>query len=151
MQDPIAPLRIVATNEHFAAVSDDLDMSPADLDAYRRTRDEALVRAKPGRAPTWFVVQRLPAIVIPTLARMSADELRDQTAFLMACHLVETPTLKHEPEARQYASGIGGTRLAGDDWFNACARRWGVETCLEVGRVAFQWARLPEGAVGFFR
>ena len=148
MQDPLANLEIVATNEMYLDPA--LDMGEAELEEYRKTRDSALLVCKPEQATVRFVVKRIPASFLPTLEGMS-PAVRFQVALLVACHEIRLPggdTL--QPDRRQMTNGACATKVAGEEWYNLIATRYGYETCREIGRVAYEHARLPEGKLGPF-
>lgn len=149
LHDPIAPMHVVATNEMFRdpALA---DLSDAELDEYRATRDLDAIRERLQGAPTVFVVQRLP----PTAALLMRDSLpaqRTYSAFCLACHEVRLPdgaVLK--PEAKRVKAGQNGLRVADGEWINDAARRFGLRTVEEIAQVAYEWGSLPESAVGPF-
>lgn len=151
MQNPLAPLDVLATNEMFRdpALA---DLSEAELAEYRATRDLDAIRARLPESPkpTVFVVKRLPPVSTAGMEGMSRS-FRELLAFLQACHCVVLPDgAPLEPDRKKMSKAAGGVSQADDEWFNRIAARFGVETCYEIGRVAFEWARLPESAKGPF-
>ncbi len=149
LHDPIAPLDVLATNGMFRdpALA---DLSEAELDDYRRTRDLEAVQARLKGEPTRFIVRRLPPSVIIAMEGMGGAARLFQ-ALLFAVHCVRLPDgAELCPDPKTMKPGPNGTRYAPDEWFDQLATRFGIETCYEVGRVAFEWARLPGAAKGPF-
>ncbi len=149
MTDPIAPIKVLATNEMFRdpALA---DISEAELEDYRKTRDYDAIKDRLQGSPTIFDVKRLPPTAAMTLDTMN-EKSRLFTAFLLACHdvtLADGASLVPDPKKMRNAQH--GAKLADDQWFNDVATRFGIETCYEVGRVAYEWARLPSSAKGPF-
>jgi len=147
--DPIAPMKVLATNEMFRdpALA---DVSDAELEQYRTDRDlEALAPRLQGE-PTLFEIRRLPPVAAMSLDGLPAVS-RWFAAFGLACQRVACAGGEvMEADPRKLKPSSHGTKIADDEWFNKVSRRFGIATCYEMGRVAHEWARLPEKDRGPF-
>lgn len=159
MQDPIAPLVAVATNGMFSDPAiDHSDPDGADeggnplpsgaerLAKYRETRDVAHLVFRAEVKPTEFVLSPIPANYASVLEQ-SAPITRNVLAFLASCLEVRLPD-GSVLRPRKIVPGAYKTRHAEDDWVETCTAQWGIETVYEMGRVAYERARLPKGSKG---
>jgi hypothetical protein len=155
VSDPIAPLDVLATNAHFSdpaidhATADDGPTGEERLEAYRRSRDPKELSFLPGLEPHRFRAKPLPAVFAASVLEGMVPSARNALAFATACHEVVLPdgaTLR----PRSVKASSHGTRCSDDEWVNTIAERFGLETVYEVGRVAYERARLPRGARGPF-
>lgn len=155
-------LRLNATDPDPALVQENTPETLALYTAYQRDRDpEKLPALLPDAKPTWFVIKRLPAAylsaVIDGIFPVSAQ--RDH-AVRAACHRVELPGEAALSATPKKTAKLGtpflttevahGVNLAGDDWIQELADRFGSETIQEIGQVALDQARLPRGRRGPF-
>lgn len=158
MQDPTAPFRIVLTDDRCRDPA--LDMSPAEIAEYRRTRDEALLKFHAGAVPSWFYVQRLGK---PTVAQLvdaieyGGEPRRCIVAFLLACTRVEPAPLEGDGAAApdtlapaDLRDVPGGVKMAEDAWYLDIANEFHMAAVYEVGEVARQFAAMGRRAKSFF-
>jgi len=124
---------------------------------YIKTRDPDLFPVREGMTPTWFRVKRLPAAFFTgVLANVYPVEQRRHVAFQAACHQIDvtegTPLLAEKGEKAQFKLSMAsyGVEMAGDDWCQEVADRFGLETLQEIGQVALDLCRLPKGKRGPF-
>lgn len=124
---------------------------------YIKTRDPAQYPTREGMTPTWFRVKRLPAAFFTgVLANIYPVEQRRHVAFQAACHQVDvtegTPLVAERGEKALFrlAPASYGVEMAGDDWCQEIADRFGLETVQEIGQVALDLCRLPKGKRGPF-
>ena len=163
MQDPLTPFRVCRINDQcrdpainikamLEAQSDHVNEDGEPMTkfaAYLTTRDERHLILREGMTPTWFVVKRLSAVwVVRNLdAAHAGARVRDERAFRTACHEVLRPdgtrlVPTKEPE--------GKPACATDEWPETVAGEVGMQTVLEIGRVAHDFATLPKGQSGPF-
>ncbi len=162
MQDPLSPFDVVCTNAMFFdpaiemadAESGDGDrvegaapQSPM-LDEYRKTRDVSKLAKKPGAEFTRFVCKPLPASFVAAVLDNMNLTVRHMIAFRQSCHRVCLPEGGDIKPPNKLRPEACGTKAADDVWIDVVARRFGLETIYEVGRVIYERARLPEGAHG---
>lgn len=150
MQDPFKPFDVVCFNEAFSDPA--FALAPSEIQEYVRDRDleRIMPRLKEGAKPTLFRVTRLPASVLPGWDGMGVAMVYAR-AFSLACHFIQPadgPAM--EPDRQKMVPQGKGLTQADDEWFDRVARKYGVLTCYEVGRVAYHLARLPESARGPF-
>jgi hypothetical protein len=150
VQDPFSPFEIVCFNEMWSDPA--FALSPAEVEAYRKTRDLAAIlpKLKEGARPTLFRLERLPASVLPAWEGLGVA-MAYARAFSLACHWVvpaDGPAM--EPDRAKVVPQDKGLAQADDEWFDRVAKKYGIATCYEIGRVAYHLARLPEGARGPF-
>lgn len=124
---------------------------------YIKTRDPEKVPTREGFTPTFFRVKRLPAAFFTgVLANVYPVEQRRHVAFQAACHQVDvtegTPLVAERSEKAQFklSPASYGVEMAGDDWCQEIADRFGLETVQELGQVALDLCRLPKGKRGPF-
>lgn len=145
--NPLAPtLKVVRCNAKYMDPSLNLDVM--DLDKYRTSRDPDLVKSKDGTKPTWFVLKRAKASMVVDLL----DGLEGHTKLswaLRACLVRVEVAGDDEPivPASVSPSAYGG-EMAGADWLQTIVDKFGKETALEIGRVAYELSGLGEGARG---
>ena len=153
--DPIAPLDVYATNAADCDPAiDDADAADGPsaedrLDAYRKTRDPAALVLRAGASPTRFVVRGMSAMFVQSVLASLPAQPRNALAFACACHEVVLPdgaVLK----PRSLKAAAHGARCSEDEWLDVIAQRFGVATVDEIGRVAYERARLPRDARGPF-
>lgn len=164
MSSLTADLRVIRCNPTDPDPALCQDPTPANIEAiqlYVRDRDPAKAPLVADVTPTWFVVRRLPAAylsaVIDGIYGVAAQR---EHAVRAAVHRVEvtggdvlsvTPR-KGASEGTPYLSteAAHGVALAGNDWVQEIADRFGAETIQELGAVALDLARLPRGRRGPF-
>jgi hypothetical protein len=144
VHDPLAPLRIVCLDDPA------LDRDAMDLDAYKRTRDYALVKTREGARAVVFTLRPLtPSWVALTLddpamhaAQTVAVALR---AAVTAVDLRDGTTLR--PDPAKLEQPVHGVALAGAEWYDRIVSAAGVgwRRAIEVAGVANMRARLAEG------
>ena len=124
---------------------------------YIRDRDPDKVPVREGLTPTWFRLKRLPAAFFSgVLANIYPVEQRRYVAFQAACHQIDvtegTPLVAEKAEKAQFklSPASYGVEMAGDDWCQEVADRFGLETLQEIGQVALDLCRLPKGKRGPF-
>lgn len=133
----------------------------AAIQAYVRDRDPAKAPLVEGLAPTWFVVRRLPAAYLSAVVDgIYGVASQREHAVRAALHRVEVAggdVLCVTPRAGAAAGtpflateAAHGVHLAGTDWVQELADRFGAETIQEMGTVALDLARLPKGRRGPF-
>lgn len=148
MRDPLADLHAYATNDDNCDPALDAD-DVARLKLYRETRELADAPVKPGATPVRFVLRPIPPIVrAMSLAKMDPDA-RHACAFLASCHEILLPDGR-ELRPRKVERGAHGALIADDAWINDVAAEFGLETVLEMGRLAYQRASLRRDARGPF-
>jgi hypothetical protein len=167
-QNPLGALRALATNETWfdaaidmsepGPVPDDTppDQAPLGADArvtrYRETRERDALILLPHVKPTEFVLEPIPAMylaehidTLPFTAALTA-------AFIASCRMVVLPAgdpLRPQTPVRPRAYGA----MIPEDpkaWVECIRKRFGMPTLYEMGSVALQWAKLPDGAKGPF-
>jgi hypothetical protein len=149
VNDPLAPMRIVITDPRRPDPA--LKMTERELEEYRRTRDEKLVRCKPGASPTWFHVQRLDPERCARLGSITVPLLRWTNAFGAACHHVEREgDAAMAPEGTEWVDLGDGERTTEAAWMKRVAKKHSLYAVYEVGQVALQFAALPEEEYGPF-
>lgn len=162
---PLDPtLRVIRCNPTDPDPALDPSGTPENIErfrAYINSRDPAVAPLIEGVAPTWFVVKRLPAAyltsVLDAIYPVSAQR---EHAVRAAIHRIELPgeaALSVTPKkgASQGTPFLSidakhGVQLAGDDWVQEIADRFGAETIQELGAVAIDVSRLPRGRQGPF-
>ena len=159
MQNPLAPIDVLATNSTFCdpaidmSESDDASMPSADdrLAENRRTRDLARLVLKTGEAPTRFVCKPLsPSVVARLLDDRSTVQAR-LAAFVFGCHEIKLPDGSSLRPGKMLPQSGGITAPADENkWIDEVARRFGLDTIYEIGSVIYERARLPESARGPF-
>jgi hypothetical protein len=124
---------------------------------YIKSRDPEQFPVREGMTPTWFRVRRLPAAFFTgVLSNIYPVEQRRYVAFQAACHQIDvtegTPLIAEKGEKAQFklSPASYGTEMAGDDWCQEVADRFGLETVQEIGQVALDLCRLPKGKRGPF-
>lgn len=162
---PLAPtFRVVRTNATDPDPSLSQENTSENVEryaTYQRTRDpEALPSQVDGIEPTWFVLRRLPAAyltsVIDAIYPPSAQREHALRAALLRVELPGEAALARAPTGSpkaapfQVREAVHGVLLAGDDWVQEIADRYGAETIQELGQVALDHARLPRGRRGPF-
>jgi hypothetical protein len=145
MIDPIAPLRVVATNDPAL----DLESMGDSLAEYAKTRDASLLKFKTGMQPAWFLVRGMTAVyLIDVVSTARTVRAQSALAFLACVHEVELPDgRKLAPEKIDVANR---QRVAADEWLDVAIRRFGIDAVQEIGRVAVRRAELPEDSRGPF-
>lgn len=153
--DPIGPIDVIATNSMFSdpaidhGTGDDGVTGEERLEAYRRTRDLADLRLVAGVEPHRFRAKPLPGVFAQSVLAGMVAPARNALAFATACHEIVLPTgAVLRPKSVKTSSH--GTRCSDDAWVNDMIDRFGAETIEEVGRVAYERARLPRDARGPF-
>lgn len=128
---------------------------------YLIERDPDAAPLVEGVTPTWFVVKRLPAAYLSAVLNgIDTISMRREHAVRAACHRIEVAdgdALSAVP-SKGAAKGtpfttrdaVHGVTLAGDDWIQEIADRFGAETVQEIGQIAIDLARLPKGRRGPF-
>ena len=143
-QGPLGPLEVIATTPHaLRAQGVELHMTPEELKKYRETRAKGLVKVKGDSQPAWAVVKRLPPSYTPSLAPFDSATIY-ALAFKAAVHLIRMPDgtdLRPKPE--QLSASRPGVEMAGDEWVDEIGNRFGMDFVIEVGRVAYEFARMP--------
>lgn len=162
MNDPIGKLEAVATNAMFMDPAIDMSDPAGDgpdgaplpsgeerLVRYRAERDMGCLVLKPDVAPTVFVLSPIPQVAAPMLLEGMSTAVRYVSAFQLSVHEIRLPdgtTMR----PKNISPVSYGARKADDDWINRVMAKWGADTVYELGRLAFERARLPVGAHGPF-
>ena len=119
---------------------------------YQFTRDEKHLRFVKGEEPTRFVLLHLSHKFSSQVLDKIADPAeRLRLAFRAACTEVTIPgadALVPDPSKR--IEFVGGVMVAGEEWSDRIATKFGLATVKEFGQVAFDTTQLPEGADGPF-
>lgn len=163
MQDPIGTLEILATNEAFTDPAIDTT-EPQDqgddehpvlstesmLQRYRETRDPSVLRMNPGIEPTRFVIKRMNAAFVLGSLRMLGDSARLMLAACAACHEVKLPGGQIIKAKTKRPIAYGQVCAVEAEWIDTLAKRFGIKTVEEIGRVALAQASLQEGSTGPF-
>ncbi|MBL0219661.1 MAG: hypothetical protein IPQ07_38075 [Myxococcales bacterium] len=157
-------LRLVRCNPTDPEPTLTAEVSPenlARLREYLSTRDPEKIPLAEGTVPTWFVVKRLPAAYLSSvLEGIYPRAAQREHAVRAALHRVELPggealsvvPRKSAPKGAPFTSteAAHGVSLAGDDWIQELADRFGAETIQEMGEAIIDLSRLPRGRRGPF-
>ena len=141
---PLGPLEVIATwPDVLRAQGVTLHMNPDELKKYRTTRDKALVKVEGDKQPPWAVVKRLPPSYTPMIQSYERPTVFAMS-FKAAVHLIRMPDgTDLRPKPAQLTAIREGVDMASDEWVDLVADRWGMDFVLEVGRVAWEFARMP--------
>lgn len=157
-------LRVLRANQTDPDPALNQSGAEENVKAYARyliERDPDVAPLTEGVPPTWFILRRLPAAYLSSvLDGIYGKAAQREHAFRAACHRVELAgeaALSAVPSkgaakgtpftTREAAHGVS---LAGDDWVQEVADRFGAETVQEMGQVAIDLSRLPKGRRGPF-
>jgi hypothetical protein len=157
--NPLTPLLVLATNSVFCDPA--IDSSEHDtpdvpgpverMEAYRRERDVSKLVLRDDPKPTWFVCKPLAASACAKHLDHQLQLRAFLSAFVLGCHEVRIPGEEPMRPRKMAPERDGMTGPANEnEWIDAVARRFGLETIYEVGAVIYGRARLPEGARGPF-
>lgn len=159
MQNPLAPIEVLATNAMFCdpaidqTDADESELPPAAerIEQYRKTRLLSALVFVPDVKPTLFVCKLLSASTAAKLLDGMATQRAWLSAFVLGCHEIRLPDGTTMRPAKMTA-GANGTSAPADEnrWIDEVSRKFGLETVYEVGSVIYERARLPEGAQGPF-
>lgn len=152
MSDALGPRRVVRVNRFSLDPAIDFANDETNLMLYQLTRDESRLRFRASVEPTRFVLTRLShkfaTLVLDQVVNVSE---RLELAFRAACVGVEIPgeeSLAPDPaKCVEYRTGV---RVAGEQWVDAIADRFGVATVKEMGQVAWDMTQLAPGQDGPF-
>lgn len=144
--DPVAPtIRVVRCNSRYCDPA--IDTVETSLDAYRATRDPDTLKFREGIKPAWFVLRRLRASFVLEALDTFEGAARISVAARAGIAAVELPDGRRiEPSSSD--RGAYDTPIADAAWLDDLARRFGIDTVREMGRVIVELSALGEGARG---
>lgn len=153
MQDPLGPLRVVRAHPKALDPAIDVKAMGKDLDEYRRTRDESLLKFHDGMQPVWFELRPLPASY--AYEALDNPAIQGRLRDVVACRAGLTRVLLPNgdvlaPDPKQTVQTMFDFDLAGEEWIDRLVRKFGGHTPVEMGRIAHERAMLPEEARGPF-
>jgi hypothetical protein len=172
MKNPIATLRVVRVNAACPEESLETSATKEQIVEYIRTRDPEGLVFPPEYSAVVFEVLRLPQpFIADVLSGIHPYDARRLLAFRAAVHSVfkgklDSAELASDSEGNllvckdkkasgknaPYVSTDGdhGTDIAPLSFVQAIANQWGYDTIMELGQVAIDFAKLPEGKRGPF-
>jgi hypothetical protein len=143
--DPFADLHVVLVNIHApdTAVAT-LEMP---FDEYVESRDDKLIKVKPGRVAVLFQVQRISwRFIAQVVNRLGTDDMKNIMAFGAACHAIyELDSEGNRTERARVTAvrdSVHGVMVAPDSWADAIAAEFSPWALYEVGQVARQFAMM---------
>lgn len=154
MTNPFNPLKVVRLNRRCPDTA--LDLQEIDVEEYKKTRDPELLKTLDDRKPTWFHIQKMPAIWVAGLGVSGLTlEQKCIVAFRAAVHIIDrpdgsqlTPASFEKPE--QIKGSIHKVTMADGNWFETVCDEFGYDTILEIGQIALDKATLPKDQLGPF-
>ncbi len=146
---PLGPLatnvRVVRVNARYLDPA--LDAVEMNLEAYRTTRDPALVKCREGMKPAWFVIRRLKAAFM--LETLDSFEGNQRLSLAARAGLVAVETAEGvRLEPASVTSGAYETPIADAAWLDTITQRFGLDTVREMGRLVVELSTLGEGVRG---
>lgn len=150
-KSPFEAMRIVSIDRK--PMDPAIDPEKSNFLEYRLTRKLDSLVFHEGKSPVYCDVQKMPRRVLrgPIAGLERTPHLQRQLAFKIACHQIERADgSKLECDPKWLDEGIGGTQVANEDWLDAVSNEFGEDLIDEIGRVAVEFAKLPEGQHGPF-
>ena len=172
MKNPIATLRVVRVNPACPEECIEATANKEQIAEYIRTRDPEALVFPPEYSAIVFEVLRLPQpFVADVLSGIHPYDSRRLLAFRAAVHNVfvgklDSTELAKDSEGNLLvckdkkssgknaafvsADGDHGTDIAPLSFVQAIANLYGYDTIMELGQVAIDFAKLPDGKKGPF-
>jgi hypothetical protein len=150
--DPLADtFPVVVTDDACRDPALDYEaMGYAKLQEYRRTRDPALLAFKPGAAPRWFHLRRLPRARVAALQTITAGPMRQIAMVLNGVASFDDPAGPQTPDPRAMTDVGRGLKAAGEEWWERIGDVAGNEGVYELGDLVEQAGSLAKGQHGPF-
>lgn len=142
LPDPTKPLKVVLLSD--PNLSDEMDVV-----AYQKTRDESLIKDKSDACKAVrFELQPITYRCLTAIDRFHASMPGRWTeAFLSSCRAIYfSDGTVWQPKGLQTIRPEGrkvSWTVAGDEWEERVVARWGINALYELGRIAYDRARLP--------
>lgn len=120
-----------------------------DCRAYLDTQDNALVKTREGKTPTWFhLIQLKGTFVLEEIDTLKYASQKHAMAFRSSCHRIEIPGEPAMVVAEDEWISKQAPKVASKGWLDRVATRFGTEAIVEAGSIALYRIRMPKVATG---